>query len=63
MISLFFPPHYHAQVGNCVYEFDTTKNYVIHILWVILVSGALLVAGVSFVHFYRRLRATRQSRR
>lgn len=45
------------DVGNCVYRYGVTKNYVIHALWVILVTGALTVAILSFVNFYRKLQS------
>lgn len=54
---------YSKDVGNCVYRYGVTKNYVIHALWVILVTGAVIVAAISFIHFYKKLRSTAKSRK
>ncbi|KAI8791841.1 hypothetical protein BgiMline_016154 [Biomphalaria glabrata] len=54
---------YNKEVGNCVYKYGITKNYVIHALWVILVTGAVLIAAVSFIHFYRKLRSSAKCRK
>ncbi|GFR95379.1 trace amine-associated receptor 4-like [Elysia marginata] len=48
---------YSPSVGNCIYRYGVTKNYVIHVLWVILVTGAMVVAVSSFLHFFRSLRS------
>lgn len=49
------------DVGNCVYRYGVTKNYVIHALWVILVTAAIVISGVSFLHFFRKLRTGAKS--
>ncbi|CAL1534629.1 unnamed protein product [Lymnaea stagnalis] len=54
---------YSKDVGNCVYRYGVTKNYVIHALWVILVTGAVIVAAISFFHFYKKLRSSANSRK
>ncbi|GFO05692.1 trace amine-associated receptor 4-like [Plakobranchus ocellatus] len=54
---------YSPAVGNCIYRYGVTKNYVIHVLWVILVTGAMVVAVSSFLHFFRTLRLGARSRK
>lgn len=54
---------YSKDVGNCIYRYGVTKNYVIHALWVILVTAAIVVAGISFFHFFRKLRTSAKSRK
>ncbi|KAH9525005.1 hypothetical protein Btru_000084 [Bulinus truncatus] len=54
---------YNKEVGNCVYQYGITKNYVIHVLWVILVTGAVLIAAISFIHYYRKLRSSAKCRK
>ncbi|KAK3792591.1 hypothetical protein RRG08_009949 [Elysia crispata] len=54
---------YSPSVGNCIYRYGITKNYVIHVLWVILVTGAMVVAVSSFLHFFRTLRSGARSRK
>lgn len=45
------------NIGNCVFNYGTPKNYVIHILWTLLVTVALATAIISFAKLYCRLRA------
>ncbi|XP_048240548.1 uncharacterized protein [Haliotis cracherodii] len=46
---------YNNDIGSCVFLYGKPSNYVIHVLWVLLVSGALMVSVISFVQFYRKL--------
>ncbi|XP_076445475.1 uncharacterized protein LOC143283182 [Babylonia areolata] len=52
---------FNYDIGNCVFNYGTPKNYVIHILWTMLVTGALLIAVVSFTLFFCRLRTRMHS--
>ncbi|CAG5130100.1 unnamed protein product [Candidula unifasciata] len=56
---IFLPgkSEFSKDIGNCVYRYGVTKNYVIHVLWVILVSGALFFAILNFLNFFRKLQS------
>lgn len=49
------------DIGNCVFNYGTPKNYVIHVLWTILVTAALVIAIICFAMFFCKLRARMHS--
>lgn len=51
------------DIGNCVFNYGTPKNYVIHVLWTILVTAALVIAIICFALFFCKLRARMHSQK
>lgn len=52
---------FNYNIGNCVFKYGTRKNYVIHILWTILVTAALVIAIICFTTFFCKLKARMNS--
>ncbi|ESP03978.1 hypothetical protein LOTGIDRAFT_156580 [Lottia gigantea] len=46
---------FNDNIGNCVFTYGVPSNYVIHVLWILLVSGAVILSVVTFTTFYRKL--------
>lgn len=62
---IFLPgsSEFSKDVGNCVYRHGVTKNYVIHTLWIILVTVAIAGSAISFSSFFRKLKSSNTSRK
>jgi hypothetical protein len=49
------------DIGNCVFDYGTPKNYVIHVLWTVVVTAALVVAIICYALCFCKLRARLKS--
>ncbi|XP_050394484.1 uncharacterized protein LOC126812239 [Patella vulgata] len=47
---------FNHAIGNCIFCYGVPSNYVIHVLWVLLVTAAVFLSLMTFTTFYRKLR-------
>ena len=46
---------YIQEIGNCIFLYGVPDGFVLHVLWVTLVTMAIVLATASFFHIYRRI--------
>lgn len=46
---------YIKEIGNCIFKYGEPNSFVLHSLWIILVTVAIVLAFYNFYHMYRRI--------
>ncbi|CAD5125284.1 unnamed protein product [Dimorphilus gyrociliatus] len=59
--------NYNKLIGNCIFVYGPIKSYVVHAMWIAIMTLAMIAAVYYLLFFYRHLHAsaicdTRQSR-
>ena len=48
---------YNHPIGNCIFVYGTIKSYVVHAMWIVIMTLAMVAAGYYLVFFYRHVQA------
>ena len=48
---------YNQPIGNCLFLYGTTKSYVVHAMWIVIMTMAMVGAVYYLVFFYRHVQA------
>ncbi len=43
------------QIGNCIFVYGTIKSYVVHAMWIVIMTLAMIGASYYLVFFYRHV--------
>ena len=49
--------NYNALIGNCIFVYGTIKSYVVHAMWIAIMTLAMIGAVYYLVFFYRHVQA------
>jgi hypothetical protein len=49
--------NYNDLIGNCIFVYGTVKSYVVHTMWIAIMTMAMVGAIYYLVYFYRHIQA------
>lgn len=49
--------NYNDLIGNCIFVYGTVKSYVVHTMWIAIMTMAMVGAVYYLVYFYRHIKA------
>lgn len=49
--------NYNDLIGNCIFVYGTVKSYVVHAMWIAIMTMAMVGAVYYLVYFYRHIQA------
>lgn len=48
-------PEYNYDIGNCIFTYGIPNNFVLHVLWMVLMTAAILLAYLCSFILYRKI--------
>ena len=49
--------NYNDLIGNCIFVYGPIKSYVVHAMWIVIMTMAMIGAVYYLAYFYRHIRA------
>ncbi|KAK2149464.1 hypothetical protein LSH36_451g02065 [Paralvinella palmiformis] len=49
--------NYNVLIGNCIFVYGTIKSYVVHAMWIVIMTLAMIGASYYLVFFYRHVQS------